>query len=63
MSYRILSERCASCRFSAPVDVGLESQMLRACIYILHTFEPRPCPAGEACTVFEPMPEPEAAHE
>ncbi len=28
--------------------------MIRACVYILHRFEARPCKAGAECTVFEP---------
>lgn len=28
--------------------------MIRACVYILHRFEARPCKVGAECTVFEP---------
>jgi len=35
------------------VDVGLDCEMLWACIYILRRGERRPCPAGEACTAYE----------
>ena len=48
------NDKCNNCLYSCPVDLGEESEMLRACVYILHKFERRPCPAGEACTVFEP---------
>ena len=48
-----LPERCRSCRYSAPVDVGVDSEMLYACVYILRKYERRPCPAGDDCTVYE----------
>ena len=54
MSEGRLPAKCRACRYSASVDVGLEREMLTACVYILRRFERRPCPAGEACTVFEP---------
>lgn len=48
-----LPRRCMSCRYSVQVDVGLDCEMLTACVYILKKFERRPCPPGEACTVYE----------
>lgn len=47
-------EKCKSCRYAYPVDLGDGGEMLRACVYILRRGSRRPCPAGEACTAFEP---------
>lgn len=49
-----MREKCGGCRYSAAVNVGEEGEMLRACVYILHRYEHRPCGAGAECTVFEP---------
>ena len=46
-------ERCRRCRFSCEVNVGEDGQMLVACTYVLQGQGRRPCPPGEACTVFE----------
>lgn len=49
-----MREKCNKCRFSAWVNLGEDREMLRACVYILHRFESRPCAAGAECTAFEP---------
>ncbi len=49
-----MKNKCDQCLYAQAVDVGEDSVMLRACTYILQRYERRPCPAGEACTVFEP---------
>ena len=54
MNGRGLPARCRECRYSAAVDVGLDCEMLTACLYILRRYERRPCPAGKGCTAFEP---------
>lgn len=46
--------RCAECRFAVPVYMGDGDELLTACVYILRTGHKRPCPAGAACSVFEP---------
>lgn len=48
-----MRDKCNQCIYSCPVNVGEDCEMLRACLYILMRYEKRPCPAGEACTVFE----------
>ncbi len=56
--------RCASCRYAWEADVGLEGEMLRACLYILRAGRRRPCPPGRGCTVYERRrPPEEARHE
>lgn len=50
-------EHCGGCRYAVQVDVGLDSEMMLACVYILRKAERRPCPAGAACTMYEPMTE------
>ena len=47
------TNRCAGCRHSCLVDVGLEGEMLRACLYILQRGKKRPCPSGDGCTAYE----------
>ena len=47
------TNRCVDCRYSCMVDVGLEGEMLRACLYILQKGEKRPCPSGDGCTAYE----------
>jgi len=49
-----MRDKCNKCRFSSTVNVGEDREMIRACVYILHRFETRPCKAGAECTVFEP---------
>lgn len=49
-----MRDKCNECRFSAQVNIGEDREMIRACIYILHRLEARPCKAGAECTVFEP---------
>ena len=49
-----MREKCNKCQFSVQVDIGEDREMIRACVYILHRFEARPCKAGAECTVFEP---------
>lgn len=49
-----MRDKCNECRFSAWVNMGADCEMLRACVYILHQFEARPCKPGAECTVFEP---------
>lgn len=49
-----MRDKCKICRFSSTVNVGEDREMIRACVYILHRFEARPCKAGAECTVFEP---------
>lgn len=44
--------RCSRCAYSAWVSMGDRREYLCACTYILHRGQRRPCPAGEACTVF-----------
>lgn len=46
--------RCAACRYNLPVYIGDGDELLTACVYILRTGRKRPCPAGDACSVFEP---------
>ena len=46
--------RCGGCRYNLPVYMGDGDELLTACVYILRTGHKRPCPAGEACSVFEP---------
>lgn len=53
MAKGCLPRRCRSCRYSSQVDVGLDCEMLWACLYILHHGTRRPCPADAACTVYE----------
>lgn len=53
MADTYLPRRCRSCRYSAQVDVGLDCEMLWACLYILHRGSRRPCPSGEGCTAYE----------
>lgn len=48
------NDRCAACRFDMPVYIGDGDELLTACVYILRTGHKRPCPAGDACSVFEP---------
>ncbi len=50
-----MANPCRSCVFSCEVNVGEEREMLRACVYILHTGHRRPCPAGKGCTVYKPV--------
>lgn len=54
-----VKDKCNKCLYSRPVDVGEDSEMLRACLYILIRGERRPCPAGAGCTVYEPVPKKE----
>lgn len=49
-----MGEKCRECRFSSEVNIGIDGEMLHACVYILHRFEARPCGADAECTVFEP---------
>lgn len=48
-----MRDRCNKCQYSCPVNVGVDGRLVNACNYILVRFEKRPCPPGEACTVFE----------
>ena len=49
-----MKEKCNNCVYACPVDIGEDSEMLRACVYILHEYRKRPCPAGKDCTVYKP---------
>lgn len=44
--------KCGRCVWSTWVNMGEEGEFLRACVYILRHGGRRPCPGGEACTVF-----------
>ena len=58
MEERNLPRRCRDCRYSVLVDIGEDSQLLCACVYILRRYQRRPCPPGRGCTAFEPRKEP-----
>lgn len=45
--------KCDKCRYSAPMNIGEDKEMLRGCLYILHKARRRPCKPGKDCTVFE----------
>lgn len=45
----LVSARCRSCRYFWHIN---ESSGYMGCEYILHTGRRRPCPAGDACTVY-----------
>lgn len=49
-----MKNKCNSCLYSTPVDMGEDCQMLRGCLYILIRHERRPCKGGEGCTAYEP---------
>ena len=49
-----MRDKCNNCRYSCQVNVGEDSEMLRACVYILVRAEHRPCKPGADCTVYEP---------
>ena len=44
--------KCGRCAWSTWVNMGEDGEFLRACVYILRHGKRRPCPGGEACTVF-----------
>lgn len=50
-----MARKCRSCAYSCTVNVGEEREMMRACVYILHTGRRRPCPAGKDCTEYKPV--------
>lgn len=45
--------KCDLCRYATPVLIG--SRIRYACYYVVVKSACRPCPAGEECTVFEPL--------
>ena len=45
--------KCRSCKYARQVSVGIDGEMLSACIYIILAGKHRPCPPGEECTVYE----------
>lgn len=48
-------KRCRKCYYSGPVDIGWgKVYPLYSCDYLLITGHRRPCPAGDACTVYSP---------
>lgn len=47
-------DKCRNCRYSTPVEMGENNQMLRGCVYILRTGTRRPCPGGTDCSVYRP---------
>lgn len=49
-----MKDKCNKCRYSCDVNVGMDSEMLRACVYILLRGTHRPCKPGNNCTVYEP---------
>lgn len=49
----LVSARCKSCRYFWHVN---ESRGYMGCEYILHTGSHRPCPPGDACTVYRKKP-------
>ena len=49
-----MKSKCDGCRFSVPVAFGEGDELMRACVYILRRGHRRPCPPGDACTVYEP---------
>ena len=48
-----ISARCRSCRYFWHIN---ESRGYMGCEYILHTGTRRPCPPGDACTVYRKKP-------
>lgn len=50
-----VARKCRDCAYSCMVNVGEEREMMRACVYILHTGSKRPCPASDDCTVYRPV--------
>ena len=51
---RTTDDTCETCRHARLVDIGEDGALLRACLYLLHSGERRPCPAGAGCTVYAP---------
>lgn len=49
----LVSARCRSCRYFWHIN---ESSGYMGCEYILHTGVCRPCPPGDACTVYRKKP-------
>ena len=49
---------CDRCRYGRAVFMGDGDELMQACVYVLRTGTPRPCPPGAGCTVFEPEEDP-----
>jgi len=49
----LVSERCKSCRYYWHIN---KAPGYMGCEYILHTGSHRPCPPGDACTVYRKKP-------
>lgn len=46
-------ERCSECKYSTTIYYSDSERMMHACGYLMKMYARRPCPAGEACRVFE----------
>lgn len=53
----VISERCETCEHFWNVT-SKKFGTCKGCEYILNTLECRPCPPGDACTVYEPKQKP-----
>lgn len=51
-----MPQKCDTCIYSRQVQAGLDLNMIRCCAYILVHHKRRPCPPGEACTVYQADP-------
>lgn len=46
--------KCRKCYYSGPTNFKVDGKMLYSCDYFILTGARRPCPAGNACTVYSP---------
>ena len=46
--------KCFYCRFGQWIQLSVGAKWQTVCVYILMTGKRRPCPYGEACSVYQP---------
>lgn len=49
----LCTARCRRCRFGRRMDMTDDGRFYPACLYIVLTGRRRPCPPGDACTVYQ----------